>query len=256
MNKKELLLERLTAIAHSLEQSGHAEALIGCGSVGLELDRLDEYSDLDFFAVVEDGWKDHYITHLDWLESIAPVSFAFQNTVDGFKLLYADDVFCEFAVFVREELQHIPYSPGRIIWKRPDVPESIAVPVITASAQESRDLDWLLGEALTNLYVGLGRYRRGERLSAVRHIQGYAVDRVVELAGYIENEQPLPRDCFSGERRFEARFPILSQLLPGMVQSYEQTPQAALAILAILEQHFPVNQGLAARIRELARAAQ
>jgi hypothetical protein len=52
MQIKQTLLARLDAIARSLEASGHAEALIGLGSVGLELDRLDEYSDLDFFAIV------------------------------------------------------------------------------------------------------------------------------------------------------------------------------------------------------------
>ncbi|TLN05666.1 hypothetical protein FDZ74_13425, partial [bacterium] len=243
----------LDAIAQSLQGSGHAEALIGCGSVGLELERLDGYSDLDFFAVVEDGWKEHYIAHLDWLERVAPVVYTFRNTVDGFKLLFADGIFCEFAVFVRADLLRVPFAPGRIVWKRPEVPESIAVPVVTSGVQGTRSPDYLLGEALTNLYVGLCRYRRGERLSGLRFIQGFAVDRVVELAGLIETEGPAPRDIFAGERRFETRFPILSQLLPGMLLGYERTPESALAILAFLEQHFPVNQALADRIRELAQ---
>lgn len=41
------LLARLDEIGRSLIQSGHAIALIGLGSVGEELHRLDEYSDLD-----------------------------------------------------------------------------------------------------------------------------------------------------------------------------------------------------------------
>ncbi|GAP13064.1 hypothetical protein LARV_00806 [Longilinea arvoryzae] len=252
MNSPEVLLARLEAIARSLENSGHAEALISCGSVGIELDRLDTYSDLDFFAVVEEGWKEHYITHLDWLEKVAPVVYAFRNTVDGFKLLFADGIFCEFAVFERGELLRVPYAPGRIVWKRPDVPDSIANPTVAGGAPEEKSVDWLLGEALTNLYVGLCRYRRGEKLSAARFIQGYAVDRVVDLAGSIETEGPAPKDIFSGERRFEARFPVIAQLLPGMLPGYERTPESALAILTFLEQHFPVNQALADRIRELA----
>ncbi len=252
MNNPEVLLARLEAIARSLEKSGHAEALIGCGSVGLELDRLDAYSDLDFFAVVEEGWKEHYLTHLEWLENVAPLVYVFRNTVDGFKLLYADGIFCEFAVFERHELLRIPYAPGRIVWKRPEVPDSIALPTVAGGAPEAKSPDWLLGEALTNLYVGLCRYRRGEKLSAARFIQGYAVDRVVDLAGSVETQGPAPRDIFSGERRFELRFPGIARLLPGMLQGYERTPESALTILAFLEQHFPVNQALADRIRELA----
>ena len=64
---------------------------------------------------------------------------------------------------------------------------------------------FLLGEALSNLYVGLGRLRRGEKLSALRFIQGYAVDRVLELARRVESEQPGFPDPFNAERRFEQR---------------------------------------------------
>lgn len=38
-----------------------------------------------------------------------------------------------------------------------------------------------LNEALTDLYVGLHRELRGERLNAARFIQSYAVDRVIAL---------------------------------------------------------------------------
>ena len=252
MQTKQTLLARLDAIARSLEASGRAEALIGLGSVGLELDRLDEYSDLDFFAIVEPGWKAHYIDDLAWLEQAAPVAYTFRNTVDGYKLLFADGIFCEFAVFERAELARIPFAPGRVVWKRPEVPDNIAVPQAAAGAPAEKSTEHLLGEALTNLYVGLCRYRRGERLSALRFIQGYAVDRVVELAAQVETESGARKDPFPGERRFEARFPALTPLLPGMLAGSERTPESALAVLAFLEQHFPVNQALAARIRELA----
>jgi hypothetical protein len=53
MNDSLPLLYRLDEIGKSLEKSGHALALIGLGSVGLELERLDQYSDLDFFVIVQ-----------------------------------------------------------------------------------------------------------------------------------------------------------------------------------------------------------
>jgi lincosamide nucleotidyltransferase B/F len=112
------LLTRLDEIGRSLERSGHGLALIGLGSVGLELDRIDAYSDLDFFVIVEDGYKQAYIDSLGWLSDIHPVAYLFRNTVDGYKLLFADGIFCEFAVFELGELQNIPFAPGRIVWKR------------------------------------------------------------------------------------------------------------------------------------------
>ena len=105
------LLIRLNEIGRSLEQSDHALALIGLGSVGLELDRLDCYSDLDFFAIVEAGYKHTYLDSLQWLSGVHPIAYSFPNTEDGYKILFADGIFCEFAVFEPAELEHIPLPP-------------------------------------------------------------------------------------------------------------------------------------------------
>src|ERR1044072_4530284 len=174
----QLLLKRLDEIGQSLQQSGHALALIGLGSVGLELDRLDAYSDLDFFAIVEDGYKQAYLDSLQWLSNIHPIAYSFLNTKDGYKVLFADGVFCEFAVFEPAELKRIPFAAGRIIWKRADVPNTLSQLSSSPIAASQRSTEWLVGEALTNIYVGLQRDKRGERLSATRFIQGYAVDRL------------------------------------------------------------------------------
>lgn len=245
------LLARLDEIAASLEHSGHGLALLALGSVGLELERLDEYSDLDFFAIVEDGWKNHFIQNLDWLESLHPVVFRFQNTVDGHKLLYADGVFCEFAVFELKELFEAAYPPGRIVWKRPEVSESIAVPRRPLPERGKPTREWLLGEALTNLYVGLCRFQRGEKLIAQRFIEHYAVDRLVELASLVEPPQTQQSDPFSDARRFEQRFPITADNLGEFIQGYDRCPQSARAILAYLDEHFSVPPAMRGAILEL-----
>ena len=246
------LLARLTDIGRSLERSGHAMALIGLGSVGLELERLDAYSDLDFFAIVETGYKSRYLEDLDWLSSICPIAYHFRNTRDGYKLLFQDGIFCEFAVFEPGELSAIPFTQGRIIWKGPQIEETIGAPTVRPASTPPPEADWLVNEALTNLYVGLGRFRRGEKLSAARFIQYYAVDRLIALAATIEREGTAPKDVFAPERRAEQRFPDLAQALPHFMQGYERSAESALAILAFLEQHFAVNQVLAEAIRELA----
>jgi hypothetical protein len=253
MNAPRALLARLDAIGRSLEQSGHALALIGLGSVGLELNRLDSFSDLDFFAIVEDGYKTHYIENLDWLSAVAPIAYHFRNTADGHKLLFQDGVFCEFAVFATTELKSMPFARGRVVWKQPLVDEAIAEPLVASATAQARSVDWLLGEALTNLYVGLSRLRRGEKLSAARFIQGYAVDRVLELAAHIEQERAAHKDAFVLERRFEQRFPDVAQAMPSFVQGYERSRESAAAILDFLEKHFGVNAAMAEAIRGLCR---
>jgi hypothetical protein len=245
------LEDRLEAIGQCLAGTSQALALIGLGSAGLECERLDEYSDLDFFAIVEQGAKEIFINNLEWLESVSPVAYRFRNTADGYKLLFEDGIFCEFAVFEPEELQGIPFAVGKVIWKHAKIDERIAVPVNAPAPPEKRPTEWLLGEALTNLYIGLSRFRRGEKLSAARFIQQYAVDRLLEMADNLEEIRPGIADPFSPERRIEQRLPQLAGRLPEFVPGYENSPQAAEAILAYLEANFPVDSAMASAIRRL-----
>jgi hypothetical protein len=226
--------------------------LIGLGSVGLDTARLDAYSDLDFFVIVAPNAKGRYLDDLSWLADPCPIDFQFRNTVDGCKALYADGIFCEFAVFEPQELDTIPFAPGRIVWKRTDVDASIALPRRPLPAPDIRSEEWLLGEALTNLYVGLARRARGETLAAFRLIQVFAVDRVLELAGRHGPAQGAPRDPFAPERRIEQRLPRLARDLPAFMRGYVDSAASARAILDYLERDFAVNAQLAAAIRRLA----
>ena len=248
---KQTLLTRLDEIGQSLARRQGSRALIGLGSVGLELDRLDAYSDLDFFVIVEKGYKKSYIDSLRWLSEVCPIAYSFLNTDDGYKLLFADGIFCEFAVFEPDELKVISFAPGRVVWKRHDVPDTIAQPVSQPVARIRRSKDWLVGEAATNIYVGLQRDQRGEKLIAMRFIQGYAVDRLLELAEYIETGNEVHRDPFVNERRFEQRYPNLAPHLRGWAQGYDKNQESALAILDFLEKHFAVSEAMAKEIRKL-----
>ena len=248
---QEILLARLDAIGTSLARSGHGLALIGLGSAGLELDRLDQYSDLDFFAIVETGHKDNYLENLAWLSSICPIAFAYRNTRDGFKLLFQDGVFCEFAVFEMPELRHIPFAPGRIVWKKNGTPETLLLPEPNQCAAAEHSIEWLAGEVLTNLYSGLCRNSRGEKLSAMRFIQVYAVDRLLEVSAKFETGTAAARDSFAFERRFEQRYPVSAQALPDFIQGYERNVQSALAILAFLARHVEVNPAMRRAIEDL-----
>jgi hypothetical protein len=244
------LLKRLDDIGQSLARTGQALALLGLGSVGVETARLDEYSDLDFFAIVKPGQKQRFIQNLDWLTSICPIAYNFQNTPDGHKILFADGVFCEMAVFEPAELANASYAQGRIIWKAPGVEDTLLLPT-RQRTPEPRSAEWMLGEALTCVYVGLCRYQRGEKLSAERFIQHYAVDRILELSPHLETPTPASPDAFAIERRCENRFPTLAKELPHFVQGYARSRESARAIVTFLERHFELNPALKAKILEL-----
>lgn len=250
MEHADRLLARLDAIAAALAATGSALALIGQGSSGAERDRLDAYSDLDFFAIVAPGCKRAFLDDLSWLSQPAPLVYTFCNTPGGYKALYADGIFCEFSVFEPAELAAIRGGSSRVIWQAPGF-DVAAVQRPDQAPPALPPVEHLVGEALTNLYVGLGRYRRGEKLSAARFVQGYAVDRLLEWA---EHPPPLAgaaRDPFNVERRFEQRHPALAARLPDFMPGYAHTPAAARAILAFIEERAAVNPALRQAILDL-----
>ena len=92
MTKRDVLLDRMERIGRSVAEKDGTLMLLALGSIGQETERLDEYSDLDFFLIVEDGQKARFIDQLDWLE-VEPLHYQFQNTKDGHKIMYQDGIY-------------------------------------------------------------------------------------------------------------------------------------------------------------------
>jgi hypothetical protein len=214
------MLELLDGIAQRLAAIPQSRALLALGSVGLHTDRVDQHSDLDFFVITTD--KSVLLEDLWWL---GEVQWAHRNTRDGFKAL-VDGVFCEFAVLTSDELHDIAFAPGRVVWARDGFDEQLLVP----TNKEPRDQRWLTDEILSNLYVGLHRWLRGEKLAAMRLIQGEALDHLLMLLG--------ADDLFVPARRAEARLQLPWEVLAG---GYEGTPAAAGAILAMIDDQNPMR---------------
>lgn len=248
------LLARLEALGRAVRDTGHALALLGLGSAGMERTRMDAYSDLDFYVIARPGTKERFIHQLDWLE-VAPLGYAFQNSPVGWKILYQDGVFIEYAIFEPDEMPRVQFAEGQLVWHAPDFDLSLAVPHPPARDPRLEDaIPWKVGEILTNLYVGLLRYHRGEKLSASRFVQSYAIDRLLELAPHLESVQPAHTDPFQPERRFERRYPSLAAHLPDFVPGYAHTPAAARAILAFLKAHFALEPFIEQAILRLCEA--
>lgn len=247
----ELLLGRLSDLAGALETDPAALGLLALGSVGVETGRIDAWSDLDFFVIVEPHAKGRYIDDLSWLSRAHPLAWSFRNTKDGHKALMDDGVLCEFAVFAPAELGTVPYSPGRWVWRRDTLDAAGASPSVPLP--HPHDPDWLLGETLSNLMVGLMRYARGERLAAMRMVQVFALDRVLALATLAQPTQG-QADAFNIDRRIEARCPDLMAELAAWAAGYGGTVTAARSLLAWLQRRYVVPTSVAERISALADA--
>lgn len=251
MDKKTIILKRMQEIQESIRIRKGARAFLTLGSAGLEVDRLDNYSDLDFFLIVEDGYKNHFIDNLDWLCEVSKPGFYFRNTKDGYKFLYADGVFCEFAVFEESEMKTAQFSKGALRWSVSDFDTSLCEPSQIPSPWHPESLDWALQEALTCLYVGLNRYARGELLSGTRFVQNYAVDLILASSSYLAQEESTFVDGFQHERRYETHYPSIATSLPDMIQGYTRTRESAAEILKFIELYYEVNPYLKAEIQSL-----
>ena len=245
MTPAQLRLARLDDLGAHLSTRDDAVALLGVGSVGVETNRLDEHSDLDFFVIVDSvAAKAAYLADLGWLAAPHPVGFSFQNTVDGYKALYADGIFVECAVFTLDELASIFFERHRVVWQRPGV-------LLPAGRQPERPpqdtVDFHLNEALTNLFVGLHRDIRGERLTATRFIQQYAVDRLLSVRKL--TEAGWAGDGFDITRRVEQHYPDLP--LAAMMPGYDGTAKRPESILEWLGERFELDPVMSAAVRDL-----
>lgn len=240
---------RLGALAASLERQPGTLALLGLGSTGLHDGRMDRYSDLDFFVIAQPDAQQHLLDDIGWLRDAAPVAYDFENSSYGRKVLFTDGVFAEYAVFTEAELDGIAEPSARVLWSRDpdrDWNEVRTRPVPRGWRHDHAAFH--VGEALTNLYVGLLRERRGERLTAMRFVQVYAVDRVLALQA-ARSDAGTGRDPYGLERRAEtwAAGVPLESFCPG----YTGNVAAASAILDWLESHESPSSVMVQALRAL-----
>lgn len=250
--KEKRLFQRLEDLASILSKEKNTLALMALGSVGVEKERVDEFSDLDFFVIVEDEYKQKYIDDLSWLNEACPLAYQFKNTKDGFKILFEDGIYGEFAVFGENDMPYVTQPNGRLVWKK----ESYQYEDVTKMKGKipqikSDDPDFAINEALTNLYVGLLRTLRGERLSGYIYIESFALNRILSIVHHFEKDDPILEDVFGVERRFEKHYPEFSKKLPKMLSGYQTVGLSAQTMLNYLDSIYPINKRMKLEIEQL-----
>lgn len=242
------VIKRLNDIGVGLKSYEDVLCLLGLGSMK-EIDRADMYSDMDFFLIVEDGKKEQYLNDLSWLE-VKPLSYVFKNTPDGYKVLFEDGVFGEFAVFEKHEMKNARFSRGLSYYHRNDFDLNVVEPKFEPK-QKIIDKDFNINEALTNIYIGLLRDDRGEKSSAMTFIQGHAYNLVVELFPLVFKESNIHKDGYVFERRIEERFPDAKMLISTFRQGYLKSKASAKALLDFLVEYFDVDNKLVEEINTM-----
>ncbi len=204
--------------------------------------------------IAEDGAAQRFVEDLDWLAPMGTVAYSFLNVRNGGKVLFDDGLFVEYAVFTLDELARLPFAGARVIWARPGQPHGPLTSNLHPPSAPFETVEFHLNEALTNLFVGLHREQRGERLTAMRFIQVYAIDRIANLLR-LTQDASAPRDPFEVSRRVEAAYGTALPL-DRMVPGYEHNVEAARATLDWLTARFTTDPAIVRAIEMMLPARQ
>ena len=232
--------ETLETLSLAAQKSPHAIALVGAGSAGAESSRMDEYSDIDFFLIVEDGFSANFINDNSWFGSLLPISFAFRDTEHGNKALLENGVFLEFAIFSEAELALFGIPGLGTIWSKP----GFTLPDFPSKEMPEREISYYVNQALSNLLVGALRLKRGERLAALVMIERHALTNLL-IAYRLKNNLKI-EDPYVIERRAEQALGV--DFAP-LIQGYENLKGSLVEILKFAENNFEVNSSIVQAIR-------
>lgn len=212
--------ERLRA---GLSSRPEVIGLVFLGSTAA-IERVDEWSDHDFFVIVRPGVAEQYRTDLSWLPDHDQIVLSPRETEHGLKVVYENGHVLEFAVFEDTELELAAANNFSVPLDR----ESIAIrmrKIAERSIPKPVDLDTEWQLFLAQLLIGVGRARRGEQLAAGQSVRSYALQNAIKLLRFwVEAEvsdlaEALSADSLNPLRRFELAHPALGAELEALLQA-------------------------------------
>lgn len=248
MTLRERSLLRLEQLTDYYKSTRKIKAVLAFGSCGVERERFDQYSDLDFLVVCRDETKQALLNDIQSLSILSPVAFWFINYGDAVKLMFLDGVFCDYGIVTQGQLGGIPHAEGVILWCEEGFDTMLCKSNLPTAEQPTQEV--LVGEILTALYVGMCRDRRGEHTMAFQMIQVDAVNLLMQLYA-MEHKPEQNADPFSAGRRAEINYPALSKEYPRMMQGYEKNAQSALSVLDCLNRVDSANAFMVDKIAGL-----
>lgn len=205
--------------------------------------RRDEWSDHDFYAVLEPDSQDEVRERLDLLPLREHVVLVAAEGTLGFAVLWDDGHLFEFGIGTLEELGTVGVDSAQVLLD----PHGDGVRLVDearlrrAEALPPRAED-AVGLALVKLLIGYGRARRGEVLSASAFVRGHAVPHLcaavrlrraaVAASSSDAGPQADRSDPFDPLRRFEHDHPaIASAIAEAMMLSVDEAARALVRLL-------------------------
>lgn len=207
--------ERYTLrLIESVARNDDVEGLVLLGSTAA-VERVDEWSDHDFYLVVREGEQERFRTDLGWLPDCNDIAIAVRETEHGLKVVYRDGAVLEFAVASGPDVSTFGGSPYAVVLDRTDV----AARMESAPTQpDPQPIDSLreFRLFLSLVLIGVGRARRGEELAGGQLVRTYAAERLLKVLGEELGTSETPTaspDPYNVFRRFELNHPHVGRAL-------------------------------------------
>ncbi len=208
--------ERFDALSSGLAAGVREhDGLVGLVLLGSASDearaRRDEWSDHDFFALIEPGRGPEIRPDLSWLPDQDRLVLTAREGEIGFVAVYDDAHVFEFAFSDAAELAGARAADATILVDD----EAGTTATLLAESRARTAGDDLFDPAndvrlvLVKLLIGVGRVRRGELLNGNAFIRQWAVQLLVRaIRGRFAAASTSLRDANDPMRRFERDFPV------------------------------------------------
>jgi len=165
------------------------------------------------------------------------------------KVVYKSGHLLEYAIFDRDELYLAKVNSYRILLDRLDIGErmkQVQEKTVAECNNSLPDNRFLAGQFLTNILVGMGRFRRGEKISANFFIKQSALENLIKLViKNIPSDNRDRLDNINHRRRFEFVYPETGKRINELlVCSPDETAKGFMKIygeliLPVIGDYFP-----------------
>ncbi|GAA1997351.1 hypothetical protein [Microbacterium pumilum] len=219
--------ERFAALSRGLADGVRAgDGLIGLVLLGSASDegasRRDEWSDHDFFVLVEAGRGAELRPDLSWLPEQERLVLTAREGDIGFVAVYDDGHVFEFAFSDAGELDGSRAGDATVVVDDDAATTATLIAQARARAAAADRFDPAndIRLVFVKLLIGVGRARRGEVLNGGQFIRSWAVQCLVcAIRGRFADRSTTLRDTIDPLRRFEQDFPEWAARIAAALES-------------------------------------
>lgn len=229
----------LDMLVASLSAREDVVGIVGMGSTA-DASRVDEWSDHDVAIITEPASTALFRDGLAWLPDTGDLVLSTVEHHGGGKAVYRDGHLVEWGVATLESLRSWAADDYRVLFDRGGVAAVMAEIASRPFAANEADAQRDVAVFLFELLHGVGRWRRGERISGGNVIRNEATAALIRAArALLPSQDAATLDRLDGFRRVERAYP---ELAAQIAEAVAQSPEAAARrLLDIATEHLGIG---------------